>query len=440
MINLPDRKEVEITRSSPPELIISNTSENNIQSISIRNAKDSYTVNLNQGVCFIENLENIKTLEDKFSSLKESTAEIVATQIVAENSNNLSVFGLDNPRATVSVKYNTNTLTLNIGADAPSSAGVYVSVNDESKVYLLPSEKTSIFFNEQTDFIDNQVTSGFIESNDNTKSVALTLEGTSRAVPIVIQSVPMETYSYYNITSPKLKSADSTEVSNLIEQLQNIKAEKAVLANPTEEQLAEYGLNQPYSKVTTEYDGNKLCLICSQPENDKIYLMNSDIPVIYQMSNLNQGWVTDEYKDIASKTIVSPAITSVSAFQVTFDNNSYKFILELNQNNDLEQVKYNDNIIDLENFKTFYSNVLTMRSREFTDEAFNGSPIMSYSFEYVDTSKPADQIDFYKSTDNNKFLISLNGACDSFENRDYIDKIKSDVAKVANSESVEAMQ
>lgn len=417
------------------ELTINNNSSLDIKSINIKNSNDTYTVNVDNDICSIDDLKNLPTSTEYFSALLSDCSNIIASQVIDEDCSDISIFGLTNPRATVNINYNDeSSIKLNVGADAPQSAGVYVNVDDSSKIYLFSSDSVDTFLYSKNDFIDKTIT-----SQPKTEILQkATLEGSSRPEPIVFELENNDSsYNTYKLISPALKATDANQVSAIIEQTQYLIAEDVIAINPTNEQLDEYGLLQPYSKITTQYSNNSITLITSAPQNDKVYIMNTNVPIIYKISSKDKTFITAQYYDLVSKTILSPTLSTVKNLTVTFDNSYYNFDIALDNSQNLT-VKCNDNNIDADIFKVYYQNIIGMKNQGFTTEPLvDTNHILTCTFKYVDNNKADDIISFYKSEDENISLISLNGICDSFEYKTYTDKIMIDSYNVSISQKIE---
>lgn len=422
------------------ELVINSKTVDDISFIDIRNSNDAYTVTVNNGTCFIDELMDLPISENKFATLTSDCVGITAAQIIDNNSSDISVFGLSTPRATVNIKYNDKkSLKLNIGAEAPFSEGVYVNVNDGSTVYLFSSDKVDSFFYSKIDFIDKAITPK--TESDKTALILkkATLEGTSRPEAIVFELESTDaSYNTYKITSPSQKATDANQISSIVDQLHGLEAEDVIAINPNDEQLAQYGLLQPYSKITAEYSSTYVTLITSVPQDDKVYIMNPKIPIIYRMASKDKTFITAQYYDIASKTIISPTLSTVKKLTVSSEGSYYAFNISFDNEQKLS-VKCNGKDIDPESFKTYYQNIIGMRNQGFTTESLPASQaVLTYKFDYIDSNKSSDVVSFYQSSDPNKVLIDLNNNCDSFEYMTYVDKIILNSYNTATSAKVKS--
>ena len=165
--------------------------------------------------------------------------------------------------------------------------------------------------------------------------------------------------------------------------------------------------------------------------------MNTNVPIIYKISSKDKTFITAQYYDLVSKTILSPTLSTVKNLTVSFDNTYYNFDINLDNSQNLT-VKCNGNNIDTDIFKVYYQNIIGMKSQGFTTEPLvDTNQILTCTFKYADNNKPDDIISFYKAEDENISLISLNGICDSFEFKTYTDKIMTDSYNVSVSQKID---
>ena len=144
---------------------------------------------------------------------------------------------------------------------------------------------------------------------------------------------------------------------------------------------------------------------------------------------------------MASRLFILPFINDVKALTVETPDGSYRFDLTVvGEGTDDEKlnVHYNGKALTDKNFKKFYQVVIgpTTESLVESEEGLNlTQPLLTYTYEYVDTSKKPDVVSFYKGP-TRQVYVSINGECE-FTTRDiYIDKVYSDVVKMINDEEV----
>ena len=113
-------------------------------------SEDSYSV---------ERLDGFNLNKTSISALKSDSAGVAATQLVKEQAEDLSIYGLDSPKAEATITYKDGeTLSLAVGNEAAGDAGTYVTVNGESRVYLFNSAKVDTFAYPLLEYVSKEIT------------------------------------------------------------------------------------------------------------------------------------------------------------------------------------------------------------------------------------------------------------------------------------------
>ena len=81
---------------------------------------------------------------------------------------------------------------------------------------------------------------------------------------------------------------------------------------------------------------------------------------------------------------------------------------------------------------------ITVSTDEETTEQPTGDPIFSVKYEYADTSRTPDVVEFYDAGSRRVFIV-FNGKCDSLTVSTYVDKMVQDSEKVVNGEEITAV-
>ena len=359
---------------------------------------------------------------------------------------NLADYGLDEPRSQVEITYADGTgANLSVGIAAPSGSGTYVLI--DGKVYLFEDTRVDSFLYHKVDYISKTVTPTAATGDDAPVLKKITLEGTLRPEPIVMD-VSQETANdvttdVYTMTAPKQRETDSANAAAAGNKIFGLTAQKVIAFNVTDEQLEEYGLKDPYSKVTVDYADQTITLMSSEPDEEGMaYVMNASKDVIFQANVSELGWVTATYEDLVSKTVMAPMVNDLSKITVTTPDQSYEFGVTTTVDEEDENVKtntftYQGKELASANFRIFYRNMIGCQKEEFTDQQPTGEPLLTFKYEYTDGRTP-DVVEFYKG-ENLMVLVSVNGECESKTTQSYVDKILEDVVKVVNDEEVKEL-
>lgn len=448
---------------SAASISLNTKSADDISKVEVKNNDGSYWVEMKGTDSYsVEGLDGFELNTTSISALKSDCAAVSATQLVEEQADDLSIYGLDNPKAQATITYKDGeTLTLAIGNEAAGNAGTYVTVNGEKKVYLFNSTKVDTFSYALLEYVSKTITPSYEEAvaavkGEDASSSAdgqaqtpqfakMTLSGTVREEPIVVE--PAESISgiaQFNITSPKVKSADYTKISNYVEAVYGLNADQVVAINPTDADLETYGLKEPYSKLVADFDIGTVTLLSSAPDADgNVCVMNGDrTNVIYRMPAETLTWLNGTYQDLASTLLFTPNIKDVKTMTVTTPDKTYVFNLTsvADPENDKKfttTITCDGKELDEDLFKDYYQNMISVSTDEETTEQPSGDPIFSVKYEYTDSSRTPDVVEYYDAGSRRVF-ISFNGECDSLTVSKYVDKMIQDTEKVVKGEEITA--
>ena len=250
-----------------------------------------------------------------------------------------------------------------------------------------------------TDYIGTTLmTTPEIKEDDDSGQAVLRdmeLSGTVRAdKPFAFRMVTTEDTDFslytYMMTSPYLRGCNSDKIQNL-QSFTSLTASRAVKAYPTEEDLAAYGLDEPYSvaelhtavstlvddpdasstssgeeaeQVTSFYNvAEHTIRVGDTDEDGNYYVTVDDIPVVYLVSSSSISlWVEAQYDDLADSLLFMRDITTVKNVSVTIDGEKTTFDLthypDEEDRDDMMVVKSGDQTLDTASFRSLYQNLM----------------------------------------------------------------------------------
>lgn len=424
-------------------LTVNTEISDDIVSIHILNQMDEYEVQANKGNCYIEDLQNIPTVSKKFGELLTASSQIRALQLVNEETYDLDSYGLKYPKTTAEIKYKDGSqTTLNIGNDAPMSAGVYVNLEGTSRVYLFAQDSTKVFENTKFDYINKDIVPKFGSSGNTVNISKVTLTGAGRPNDLIISvGTDSENTTNYQVKSKGLTADGEKTISlAIINELKNLSAESVEVINPTDDTIKNYGLKTPYASAILALDEKATTVLVSPVNADgSIYIMNKSVPVIYKAQKDKQDWIDIKFEDIASRNIINDPVTSLKSLEIKIDANDYVFNINSSSqsgNVNIDSVTLNDSPIDIENFKNFYQSLISCHVNTFINEPqpTDSPPVLSYKLNYSESEKQTKAIDYYQNAD--KVFVFKDGSCNSTTDPNYINTIRSNLQKLINNQPI----
>lgn len=374
-----------------------------------------------------------------------SAAALTAKSIVTQG--DFATYGLDKPRATVTVVYENATATILVGNDAPGGEGTYVANSGSDTVYLAQSTPVADFLKPRLDYMDKVVTGGTAQTTSFTK---LTLSGTAYPEPIVVQATPETTmeaggisFGTHSIVSPVSAGMDMQDGLPSLLSVFGLTADAVVADNTDPATLEKYGLAEPYATAIVVVDNkadapvvDNFTLNVSQPDaQGVVYLTKDGTPLVYSLSAEAVPWLGKSLFDLMEKTAILPSIDAVASVVVDTQDKSYTF--NLTGEGDTLAVTLDGKEVDIKNFKQLYQTLISARYEEQATGEPTGEPVLRYTYRYRDSGKASDIVQFYPGPSRRAF-IKLGTGTLFFTQSVYVDRVLEDIVKIAMGQDVKS--
>ena len=350
--------------------------------------------------------------------IANAAAKLDFSKVASQSGDKKSEFGLDEPRATVTVTYNDKTKAkFIVGSDAPQSAGTYIQFGTEPTIYLCDTETVSAFDLGLNDFMDLNInkTADTAENND---ASSITISGSGFDSEIVLKpNKDGKNAASFVMTSPSGGYANESEASLISGGIRGLYADSVEMVDPSDDQLKKLGLLSPHAKITAVYPDVTVKLIGSKPDGDgKVYIMTDGGKVVYKLFSEKAAWTATSYEKLLSDYVISPKMDSLSGVTVKADK-TYDFSLDTKTSTKTDDegsettsttttVQYNGKDVDLGKFTTYYDDLSLIKLSEKKSKSFSGSPEISVTYTYSDGT--TDKAEFY-AAGNEFYTAVLNG-------------------------------
>lgn len=462
-------EEDESSSSSTADNTISLVSkqEEDIVSMKITNEQGSFTL-----IPHTEEVETSSTASDGTTSTSTATKttylveelgedipiNVYATDRVVEygfslnasknlgEMDDLSEYGLDQPKASIEVKFKDGT-TYDYDIGNPSGgdgSGYYMCSNGSNNVYIVTIDDG--IFDSSYEFVDKELAvvatdASSVSSGDGITNIELS--GSNYPTPITITLD--DGYSMY---AGREMSVDEQAYSALSSALSAITADGVAYVHPTAEELKACGLDNPAAVV--EFTGNEETFKISAGNltaNKQYYVMLDGRDVIYLLDQSSASpWVENSIYNLRSKFVALPMITDVDTLTVSFDGTDNIFHLTRTKN---EEQSTEDKIVyDYEvtgngtpltydnNFKKYYQTIIAVQLLEYTDQKPEGEPEVVLTYHYYDDLNKADDIvKFYRDGDR-RYVVELNGVVEGLVNVNDVEYFKENTYKMLKDETI----
>lgn len=364
-----------------------------------------------------------KVDESKITSTCYSLTGISADRIIEEDAKDLSIYGLDNPKASITLTdKNNNTQTILLGNKTPTKSGYYAKRKSDNTVYVIYSYIGDKFFTKLSDFRDKSLT-----KIDSSKIKYLYLK--RKNMPdIEIQEKSEEDQPFmplarYKLTKPfaYTVAADPKKLDSFIKPLANISIEDFADIS-----TAQAGLVNPDYTLTIKDEENTLTLLIGKKtDNGKYYAKTAQSDEIFTIRDISDA-LTKDAKEIADTFVLLVDIKNTEEFMLKFPDRTYTAMIKRTEkaSEDKESEKeteehfyVNGQEIEEKAFRQFFQECIGITADSWSkDEDITGKAEITLNFK-VKTTKGTtyEKVDFipymdgfYAAKRNNKtyFVVS----------------------------------
>lgn len=419
-----------------PALVLQPEDMGDIQRIEVENENGSYavkrTVEQNGDIRWdLEGHEEIdrSLLSDtKFQTLAKALTGMTARSLIEENASDLEQYGLDKPKAKAAVTFQNGKYTVLVGDTVTSGSANYLMVEGNPNVYSYYSYSiSSVINNDAMSFVNTSVMPSFDQSNaPDLKKITVTRKDWEK--PLILEAMPalpegstsIQVFTH-TFTSPYSVYLDLTDGNDFLNAMNGLSAQKAAFIDPTDEELASTGLDDPFCEVDMLandtiyrlYIGNAI----TEEVTDEVsgvtstvttgyYGKCSTVPnIIYIFSADSLIWVSMEQTRYMSELFLMPYIYDLDT--VDYRDGSCDFTVKIEGDNDNNTIYLDGKETDGARFRSFYQFLVGCKGEEFYTEEEKGEFIASFTYKYRDT-RDETTVALYAS-DDRRVIINING-------------------------------
>lgn len=258
---------------------------------------------------------NEKINQQPITSSVNSLSTLVADRLVAENAEDLAQYGLDNPSKKIIITMEDGSTTeLLIGDEILSEGNFYVKLSSDNNIYMLTGTKIDGFFVKKS-AVRNIVlpSSSLLEPQVN----KIDISG-SNGNNILMKKESEKWYVYSPYENTVL--ADNSTIEALISSIVSMKATDVMEIKS--EQMEEYKLNEPASKVKIADLNNQYELTFSEGIDGKVYLMINGENKVYTLNEYNAPDIPDSAFNIIVKNPLYFNATDTSKITINQNDGS----------------------------------------------------------------------------------------------------------------------
>ena len=397
-----------------------------IVSIEVKNDAGGYTfvrktkaTGEAQAVFTVDGLDGVVLDSNLVDGFAVQAKELVPNKVITEKAEDLSVYGLDKPKAEVTVTYDGDSAgkaEILVGNESPAG-DLYVKTKDKDTVYTVSSSFVKSYTYEKEYFVSKSVLEKPADE-DMPIVKKITIERPDLEKPIILEYTGENesggTSATHVMTSPVKAYLDVSKSTDYTHGLFGLTAETVLSLSPSKEELAVAGIETPSCTVTMETDDGKTYVLKTGMEYNGTedyekgytgYYEGTD--VLWKFSKNSVPWVTMQPGDITSSLVFGSYIYDLKSMEVNAGGKTEKFEFTGNDA-DTYKVMLNGKDFDLERYKSFYQAVIKAPAEEIcTSDEGIGELKASFKLTY-NNGNPDETIEFY-AAEGNKMIIKKDG-------------------------------
>ena len=379
-----------------------------------------------------EGWENVNLVADEISTMARSFYTLYASKEIGEVAD-LAEYGLKGSgELKAVVEYNDGTKeTVIVGITAGETSGRYVLI--DGIVYI--ATFSSMIEQKQTDFVDTGiltvVTPDSVSEDGSTTMEndavihRMTLSGKNYPEEVVMQEAENSRVYTYEMLTPIYAGASTTQRDAMIAQLESMTATGVAAVNATEEDLAEWGLDEPSAVIDFEINDEAHVISLGNLVKGEYSLMIDDNQTIYLIDEESvDTWANRTVYDLRECYVYLANIKQVMTLTVedASGTDTYHITRFLNEEKTTETAPYYDITIEKDGkdvdydtaYQPFYYELLSVCVMNEESAEPKGDALLTISYDYFEEDtydkNEMDVLEFYEHpTNDRRCVVLLNG-------------------------------
>lgn len=367
--------------------------------------------------------------EDQITSLLGNLLSVQSTKTI-NSPEDISQYGLDEPSVTVTVKTADAEASFDFG-DATGITGEYYCSNGDGNVYLVSSAIADSFNLDALSLVEKE---GIPDMSDTYALSVTNKNGTYDYEKIEDSGITYsDEYTWFYDEDGDYTTMDNELFASYLGSATGISFTSCVNYNATDDELAEYGLDDPAVKLNVSYtrteevetdetddDGNVIYETNTYDESFELELGEYDgdycyarIPgskMVYQVAaTAEDAFVNTSIDALTPDDVINLDYDELTSFDMTYDGETYTVTRTDETDDDditTSVYKYNDVEIDV---ASLLNTLNTLSSSGDAEEPADGSePMLSFTFNRDNEDYPVVTLEFYRY-DSSTYITVLNG-------------------------------
>lgn len=420
---------------------------NEIATISVHSQKGDFALRYDSvaGDFVLDGFEMLSLDEEKAAYLYVNTCNMLAITKVENASADLSEYGLPGG---VSENYFTvkkldgTENTIFVGSLLPTGAAFYCKSADKPYVYVIDTMVEQYVFIEPQTLVMPMIAPPIAtQERYNIEDVKIIRNGKLFvSFENVTKDGEKEDYSIsHAITYPEGYMTDQEYLDTILSKLCSFVGTRVVEYNIPEDKMKEifeeYGFVSPSCEIIYTHGANEYRVIFGNKTEDtnEIYALNLGQKTICTVPVADVPFVECDFINFVDNYFFQMDIDDVESVRVTSKKHDETFILSGADDNLSVKRASDDEAVDVESFKQFYIDILLMKLEDYASTPEVPAEILSYTI--IAKNGNVYEYRFYDLSTRKVFFTS-NGVGQFYVNRDSVDNIIENLAKLIRGEKV----
>lgn len=265
--------------------------------------------------------------QTELSTLLDTVCAVSGTAVDA-GEEDLAEYGLSDEdevdRITVTQDDDSET-TLLFGLHSDALDGVYCRTEDSTDVVFVSSSTADTLLSPLSDYLSLHVLHTYysLSSELNRLTVNALSDGTTLTIErrdtSELEDDQTSAYSDFIITEPESCDADDDALSDgILGDLQSgLTAESIAVRKADEDDLAEYGLDNPTATLTMVFDNDEETILVGTSDEDATYVMRYGDDTIFACSSSAFGFLDEDWTEYRSTKLLAFAKSQLTRAKLT---------------------------------------------------------------------------------------------------------------------------
>ncbi len=415
-------------------------SRDDIAEISVENQYGQFSMIKTDTSWEVSPYEQVPVDSTVIWDLATKLESITPSRLVNEAPEDLSLYGLDEPAATVRVRLSDGTeTTVYVGDEFPDESSYYIRMEGSDTVWLHNMVTFDPVLEEGYYFLNKQITASANEMQDTPITRVEFCGPETNFEPIVIERLSegfkdgaFNTINF-QMVSPKQRYFMYAAESEYIIPLTGLTAERVAVVGLTDEILENAGLTADKAYTATFVrDGQQHTIAVGIESDGYVAVRVDNEDWIYTVKADSVPWAHGDYYTFASVYPYAPLLSDVETITIVSGDRTHT-IEVTGESEDDYALKVDGNDVTYDNFKNFYRVLNHYYGTEPAVDVELGEILMTITWKSRDSSSPDRVVNFY-SVSGRRMAIEIDGEIDFLCRTTYIDRVLSDILIVRENQ------